>query len=91
VAGMGQAGGTVAGCISRLHVAYRVPPRHIRALHYDRRRSAPSGPGWVYEIKHDGFRLIPRRDVAVVRLITATATIGRGPLPRTAIAFCGPA
>jgi bifunctional non-homologous end joining protein LigD len=30
----------------------------------------PSGPGWVHEIKHDGFRLIARRDEAGVRLIT---------------------
>src|SRR5215831_11298223 len=30
----------------------------------------PSGPGWVHEIKHDGFRLMVRRDSAGVRLIT---------------------
>ena len=30
----------------------------------------PSGPGWIHEIKHDGFRLIARRDAAGVRLIT---------------------
>jgi bifunctional non-homologous end joining protein LigD len=30
----------------------------------------PSGPGWVHEIKHDGFRLIDRRDPAGVHLIT---------------------
>lgn len=30
----------------------------------------PSGPGWVHEIKHDGYRLIARRDGAGVRLIT---------------------
>ena len=30
----------------------------------------PSGPGWLHEIKHDGFRLIARRDAASVRLIT---------------------
>jgi ATP-dependent DNA ligase len=22
----------------------------------------PSGPGWVHEVKHDGYRLIVRRD-----------------------------
>jgi ATP-dependent DNA ligase len=22
----------------------------------------PSGPGWIYEIKHDGFRMMVRRD-----------------------------
>jgi ATP-dependent DNA ligase len=30
----------------------------------------PSGPGWVHEIKHDGFRLMARRDAASVRLLT---------------------
>jgi bifunctional non-homologous end joining protein LigD len=31
---------------------------------------APSGPDWVHEIKHDGYRLIVRRDGATVRLFT---------------------
>jgi hypothetical protein len=30
----------------------------------------PSGSGWIHEIKHDGFRLLARRDAAGVRLIT---------------------
>jgi len=30
----------------------------------------PSGPGWLHEIKHDGFRILARRDPAGVRLIT---------------------
>ena len=30
----------------------------------------PSGLGWIHEIKHDGFRIIARRDSAGVRLIT---------------------
>jgi bifunctional non-homologous end joining protein LigD len=30
----------------------------------------PSGPGWVHEIKHDGFRMMVRRDGAGVRLLT---------------------
>jgi ATP-dependent DNA ligase len=30
----------------------------------------PSGPGWVHEIKHDGYRLIVRRDGITVRLFT---------------------
>src|SRR5215831_14186806 len=30
----------------------------------------PSGPRWVHEIKHDGFRMMVRRDVAGVRLLT---------------------
>jgi bifunctional non-homologous end joining protein LigD len=30
----------------------------------------PSGPLWVHEIKHDGFRLMVRRDGARVRCFT---------------------
>jgi bifunctional non-homologous end joining protein LigD len=30
----------------------------------------PSGPGWLHEIKHDGFRILAGRDSAGVRLIT---------------------
>ena len=29
-----------------------------------------AGPGWLHEIKHDGFRIIARRDGAAVRLLT---------------------
>jgi bifunctional non-homologous end joining protein LigD len=30
----------------------------------------PSGTGWAHEIKHDGYRLIVRRDATSVRLFT---------------------
>jgi bifunctional non-homologous end joining protein LigD len=30
----------------------------------------PSGAGWLHEIKHDGFRIMARRDSVGVRLIT---------------------
>jgi bifunctional non-homologous end joining protein LigD len=33
-------------------------------------KAPPSGPGWLHEIKHDGFRILARRDSASVRLIT---------------------
>ncbi len=33
-------------------------------------QSPPSGPNWLHEIKHDGFRIMARRDSAGVRLIT---------------------
>jgi ATP-dependent DNA ligase len=33
-------------------------------------KAPPSGPGWLHEIKHDGFRIMARRDAAGVRLIT---------------------
>jgi len=33
-------------------------------------KQPPDGPGWLHEIKHDGFRLMARRDAAGVRLFT---------------------
>jgi bifunctional non-homologous end joining protein LigD len=33
-------------------------------------KAPPSGSGWLHEIKHDGFRILARRDSAGVRLIT---------------------
>ena len=33
-------------------------------------KAPPSGPGWIHEIKHDGFRILARRDRTGVRLIT---------------------
>ena len=33
-------------------------------------KAPPSGPGSIHEIKHDGFRILARRDSAGVRLIT---------------------
>jgi bifunctional non-homologous end joining protein LigD len=30
----------------------------------------PSGPGWLHEIKHDGFRIMAWREVERVRLLT---------------------
>jgi bifunctional non-homologous end joining protein LigD len=32
-------------------------------------KAPPSGPNWIHEIKHDGFRILARRDGAGVRLI----------------------
>jgi bifunctional non-homologous end joining protein LigD len=33
-------------------------------------KAPPSGSGWLHEIKHDGYRILARRDGAGVRLIT---------------------
>jgi bifunctional non-homologous end joining protein LigD len=30
----------------------------------------PAGPNWIHEIKHDGYRLMARRDGAGIRLLT---------------------
>jgi bifunctional non-homologous end joining protein LigD len=51
-------------------------PRRIRADGFvepcipSRAPKPRSGPGWVHEIKHDGYRLIVRRDGTAVRLFT---------------------
>jgi bifunctional non-homologous end joining protein LigD len=48
----------------------------------------PSGPGWLHEIKHDGFRILARRDRAGVRLFTRNANdfTDRFPFVATAVA-----
>ena len=33
-------------------------------------KAPPPGPGWLHEIKYDGFRIMARLDSAGVRLIT---------------------
>ncbi len=33
-------------------------------------KEPPAGPAWILEIKHDGFRIIARRDAAGVCLVT---------------------
>jgi ATP dependent DNA ligase-like protein len=41
-----------------------------RPLHPSRTLKPPSGPHWVHKVKHDGYRLIVRRDGDTVRLFT---------------------
>jgi bifunctional non-homologous end joining protein LigD len=38
-------------------------------------------PGWLHEVKHDGFRLMVRRDVASVRLFTRNGIDWSGRFP----------
>jgi len=46
-------------------------------------KAPPSGPGWLHEIKHDGFRIIARRDGAGVRLFTRRGhDLAAAPRPR---------
>jgi bifunctional non-homologous end joining protein LigD len=33
-------------------------------------QTPPTGPDWIHEIKHDGFRIIARRDGKKVRLLS---------------------
>jgi bifunctional non-homologous end joining protein LigD len=46
----------------------------------------PAGPGWIHEIKHDGFRLMARRDPAGVRLLTRRGLDWTGRYPSIAAA-----
>src|SRR5262249_32844064 len=41
----------------------------------------PSGPDWIHEIKHDGYRLMARRDPNGVRLLTRNANDRTGRFP----------
>ena len=54
--------------MSRLRT--RVTSRHIKPCLPSPADRPPSGPDWLHEIKHDGFRIMARRDGAGVRLIT---------------------
>jgi bifunctional non-homologous end joining protein LigD len=49
-------------------------------------KAPPSGPGWLHEIKHDGFRIMARRDSAGVRLITRAGNDFSSRFPFTAMA-----
>jgi ATP-dependent DNA ligase len=51
-------------------------------------KEPPAGPGWIHEIKHDGFRIIARREATGVRLITRNGydLAARFPLAAAAIA-----
>ena len=48
----------------------------------------PAGPGWLHEIKYDGFRMLARREDERVRLFTRNANhwTERYPLVAEAIA-----
>ena len=48
----------------------------------------PAGGDWIHEIKHDGFRIMARRDAAAVRLLTRNGHdfAGRFPLAAAAVA-----
>ena len=44
-------------------------------------KAPPSGPGWLHEIKHDGFRILARRNGAGVQLITRAGNDFSGRFP----------
>src|SRR5262245_5865053 len=48
----------------------RRPPGFIEPCLPTLGHSVPTGPQWVYEIKHDGFRFICRREGEAVRVFS---------------------
>jgi bifunctional non-homologous end joining protein LigD len=63
-----------------LPAGFVVPAQPIKAS------KPPSGAGWVHEIKHDGYRLVVRRDGLTVRLYTRNAYDWTARLPAIAAA-----
>ena len=53
--------------IERLPTGFVIPAQPILAS------TPPSGAGWVHEIKHDGYRMIVRRDGPSVRIYSRNA------------------
>jgi hypothetical protein len=53
--------------IKRLPAGFVIPAQPVKAS------KPPTGPDWVHEIKHDGYRIIVRRDGAAVRLYSRNA------------------
>jgi bifunctional non-homologous end joining protein LigD len=53
--------------IKRIPAGFIVPAQPVLASR------PPSGPDWVHEIKHDGYRMIVRRDGPSVRLYSRNA------------------
>jgi bifunctional non-homologous end joining protein LigD len=49
------------------------PARWINPCEPTAAPKPPSGPGWLHEIKHDGFRILAWRDGDRVRLLTRNA------------------
>lgn len=48
----------------------KTPPWFVVPAQPVLQRAPPIGPGWVHEIKHDGYRLLIRKDGDSVRLFT---------------------
>ena len=49
-------------------------------------KEPPAGPGWIHEIKHDGFRILARREGGRVRLFTRHGTDFTARYPKIAAA-----
>jgi ATP-dependent DNA ligase len=60
------------------------PPGFIEPCLPTGSRTAPTGPQWAYEIKHDGFRFICHRDGDRVRVFSRTGHEWGAQLPAIA-------
>jgi hypothetical protein len=69
--------------IKRLPDGFIIPARPVPAS------TPPSGPNWVHEIKHDGYRLLAGRDGPTVRFYTRNAYDWTVQLPPIASAAAG--
>ena len=54
-------------------------------------RTVPTGAGWAYEIKHDGFRFICSREGDRVRVFSRRGHDWTDRVPRIAEALAAPA
>jgi ATP-dependent DNA ligase len=77
----GRGNTILCGCMS-LH-----PPGFIEPCLPTGSRTAPTGPQWAYEIKHDGFRFICHRDGDRVRVFSRTRHEWGAQLPGIAAAL----
>ena len=66
--------------LKRIPAGFIVPAQPVVAS------KPPSGPDWVHEIKHDGYRMIVRRDGAIVRIYSRNAYDWTARLPAIAAA-----
>jgi bifunctional non-homologous end joining protein LigD len=66
--------------IKRLPAGFVIPAQPVMAS------KPPSGPDWVHEIKHDGYRMMVRRDGPTVRLYSRNAYDWTARLPAIAAA-----
>ena len=76
-------------CIMRLF-RWRLPVISFEPCLPRLAKAPPTGPDWIHEIKHDGFRIIARRDGDKVRLISRNGKdlTYRFPLVVKAVAAC---
>ena len=73
---------------ARQPMMLRRPAGFIQPCLPSRTVRLPSGPLWIHEIKHDGYRLMVRRDGARVAASPRTAMTGRAASRRSSTLRC---